>query len=71
MGDADAAYAMIRFDYLRDEISAERARQLFAEAQTREGAELTGDLSSGFGFWVRTMDDGVQLVRCRVEPAGI
>lgn len=67
MGDADAAYVMIRNDYLRDEISAERARELFAAAQIREGAELTGDLSCGFGFWARTMEDGVRLVRCRVE----
>jgi hypothetical protein len=63
----DTAYALTRFGYLRDEITDERARELFAQAQAREGSELVGDLGSEFAFFARVTLEGVPLVRCRVE----
>lgn len=62
-----AAYVMTRLDYLRDEITAERARELFEAAASREGSELEGYLSSSFSFFARTGASGEQLVRCHVE----
>lgn len=62
-----SAYVLIRNDYLRDEITAERAHELFEQARSREGSGLGGDLSSRFWFWARTTESGVRLVRCRVE----
>jgi hypothetical protein len=62
----EAAYVLTRFGYLRDEITEKRARELFEDALAR-GAVTSGDLSGGFRFWRHTTDDGVRLVRCRVE----
>lgn len=66
-----AAYEMIRNGYLRDEISEQHAGELFEQARAREGSDLVGDLSSGFWFWSRVTDEGVRLVRVRVQPLGV
>lgn len=62
------AYSMTRFDYLRDTITEQRARELFEAAKARESAQLIGDLDSGFGFFATQSAEGVPLVRVRVEP---
>jgi len=61
----ERAYVMIKGGLVREQITAERARELYDEAAAVEGCELTGDFSSGFGFW--RMDEGLQSVRIRVE----
>lgn len=58
---------LTRLGYLRDEITAGRALELFEAARVREGADLVGDLAGGFEFFARTGEQGEQLVRCRVE----
>lgn len=65
---ADGEYVVTRIDYLRDPITAQRAREMFEQAQAREGAELTGDLERGFEFYVAVGSEGERLVRYRVEP---
>lgn len=62
-----AAYVMTRLDYLRDPITEQRARELYEAAQARVGADLTGDLASGFGFFATATAEGLPLVRVRVE----
>ena len=63
-----AAYVMTRLDYLRDPITAQRARELYEAAQTRQGSALEGDLERGFGFFATATAEGLPLVRVRVEP---
>lgn len=63
-----AAYRMTRLDYLSDEITEARARELFELATQRESAQLKGDLERGFDFYAVESAEGLGMVRCRVEP---
>lgn len=63
------AYEVTRGGLLRDRVSREGARELFARALAEPRSELAGDAVAGFGYWV-VDPEGIKLVRVRVEPVG-
>ena len=65
------AYEVTRGGLLRDRISREDARELYAQAQAEPLSELAGDAVTGFGYWVVEPVEGLKLVRVRVEPVGV
>jgi hypothetical protein len=65
-GEPDA-YLIDRAGIVRERITAADAHRLYADAKTRPGSNLAGDLETGFTYWAAVFDD-VRLVRCHVHP---
>lgn len=62
-------YLIDRADLYTDYITARRARELYAEAQSDPRSELSGDLESGFYFWSFEADTDLKLIYYTVTPA--
>ena len=67
---ADATHVRTTYYYLREEIPADKARDMYerAAASSDPLTELEGDVEGGFEYNV--VDAGIKLVRVRVEPLG-
>jgi len=52
-----------------DPITEEHARQIYAEASRRPGAELEGSLEAGFAYTV-ARSSRISFLRVRVYPVG-
>jgi len=50
-------------------LTKEQAAEIYLSQRRRPGAQLDGDLESGFHFWVFD-GDGMRLGRYHVMPAG-
>jgi hypothetical protein len=61
-------YLFSRASITSDHITAHRARELYAEAQSEPEAGLYGDLDTGFYFWSIDTECGLKLVHYRVTP---
>jgi hypothetical protein len=61
-------YLLIRASLTVDYITARRARELYAEAESEPRSALVGDLDMGFSFWDVDPDSGLLLVHYRLVP---
>lgn len=62
-------YLLDRANLTADYITAQRARELYAEAQSQPESGLWGDLETGFYFWSYEAETGLKLVHYSVTPA--
>ncbi len=62
-------YLLSRAEITSDYITAHRAHELYAEAQSEPEACLRGDVETGFYFWSVEPETGLRLICYSVIPA--
>jgi hypothetical protein len=61
-------YLLNRASITMDYITARRARELHAEAQSKPETGLYGDTETGFYFWSIDTESGLKLIHYGVVP---
>lgn len=64
------AYEVTRGGLFSDQVTRQRAGELYEQARVDPASDLVGDAVAGFAYWVVDVE-GVRLVRVRVEPVTV